>query len=101
MDAGYTLMEGMIMTEVIRLNPARTDRRLVFLDGLSRMAAMVVMAALVLSVALISMPPGIVRSTISPPSPPAKVAPAEIEKSWVGSWPTPNFDSMYGSRSGG
>lgn len=88
------------MIETIRSTPAQSDRRVVFLDGLSRMAATLVMAALLFSVALISVPPGISRSTLSPPSPPAKAIPAELEKSWTGSPPSPNFDSMYGSRAG-
>lgn len=86
------------MTEKTCSTPAGTDRRLIALDGLSRMAAFVVMATLLFSVALISMPSGIARSTLSPPSPRAKVIPAQLEKSWMGSRPGPDFDSMYGSR---
>ena len=83
------------------MNLVRPDRRLAILDGLSRMAATMVMVTLLFSVILISLPPAISRSTLPEALTPAKTAPVELEKSWMGSQPSPDFDSMYGSRSRG
>ncbi|MFL2936374.1 MAG: hypothetical protein ACJZ7Z_06550 [Myxococcota bacterium] len=88
------------MIEATRMMTSpRADRRLVILDGLSRMAATVVMATLLFSVIAISFPPGISRSTLPPALPSANTAPIELERSWIWSQPSADFDSMYGSRS--
>ena len=85
------------MTETTPLIP-QVDQRLVWLDGLSRASATVVMLVLLFSVVRVGLPPAISRATLSELSPPANTAPLELEKSWAWSRPAQNFDSMYGSQ---
>jgi hypothetical protein len=84
------------MTEITPSIP-RVDQRLVWLDGLSRAGATVIMLVLIFSVVRVGLPPAVSRATLSELSPPVNVAPLEIEKSWAWSRPARNFDSMYGS----
>jgi hypothetical protein len=72
------------MTEISPSIP-QVDQRLVWLDGLSRAGATVVVLVLLFSVLRVGLPP-------------ANTTPLEIEKSWVWSRPAQNFDSMYGSQ---
>ena len=83
------------------ITPAGSDRRLAILDGLSRLAATLVMATLLFSVMLVSWPPALSRTTWPALSSPAESVPIGIEKSWTESQFSPDFDSMYGSRSRG
>ena len=75
----------------------RVDRRLAWLDGLSRACATVVMLVLVLSVFRVGLTPSISRATLSEISSPPATPALEIESSWVWSRPAQNFDSMYRS----
>lgn len=85
------------MSETVPAIPG-ISRKLLWLDRLSRVAASVVMAILLFTVASSTISPPILQATLPDPTPTARAVPPPLEKPWLWARPAQDFEAMYSSR---
>lgn len=84
------------MLETVPETP-EISRKLIWLDGLSRAAATVVMAVILFAVVSSSLLLPLPQATRPDPMPTVRPVPPPLEKPWLWVRPALNFEAMYPS----